>query len=201
MSRFYPLRDISATGSEYRHIPQGNQSFGIILIMTKKPIREVLASNIRHYMRAVPCVDTQVKLAKKAGISQSSVARVLAGNIDTQISIVASLADAIGVKTADLLVETAGEKKQPLLDLQKLAMLPKTEQEKIKSFADFVISQAATENVNQRSGGASIDAEVKPSLDEKSRARRVAQRPLSNESLSIDPHDKSDKRDRRAKQN
>lgn len=157
-------------------------------------IREILAANIRHYMREVPAVDTQVKLAKKAGISQSSVARVLAANIDTQISIVAALAEAIGVRTADLLVEAPAEKNKPLLDLRKLATLPIEEQEKIKSFADYVFSQAAARGAAVRAAGASFEAELEPSAEEKSRAKRVAQRPLSNDSLSIEPHDQSSKR-------
>jgi transcriptional regulator with XRE-family HTH domain len=190
---FYPSRDISATGNPVEHIPQGNATFGMILRMNTPPIREVLATNIRHYMREVPAVDTQVKLAKKAGISQSSVARVLAANIDTQISIVAALAEAIGVRTADLLVEAPAEKNKPLLDLRKLAMLPKEEQEKIKSFADYVFSQAAANSNAQHTVGASFEAELKPSAEEKSRAKRLAQRPLSNDSLSIEPHDQSSK--------
>jgi len=190
---FYPFRDISAIGNHREHIPQGNVTFGIILRMNTPLIREVLAANIRHYMREVPAVDTQVKLAKKAGISQSSVARVLAGKIDTQISIVAALADAIGVRTADLLVEAPEEKNKPLLDFRKLAMLPKEEQEKIKSFADFVFSQSETNRGTERAAGASFEAELKPSAEEKSRAKRLAQRPLSNDSLSIEPHDQTSK--------
>lgn len=199
MTRYYPLKDISATGNALPYIPQGNDTFGIIWQMNSKPIREVLAANIRHYMREVPSVDTQVKLAKKAGISQSSVARVLAGNIDTQISIVAALADAIGVRTADLLIETSDRETEPLLDLIKLGTLPKTDQEKIKAFADFVFSQSTANDNAQSASGDSFAVELKPSADEKLRARRTAQRPLSNDSLSIDLHEQSDKRDQKHK--
>ncbi|MFL9960447.1 helix-turn-helix transcriptional regulator [Paraburkholderia sediminicola] len=179
MTTLYPLEDISATGNAAPHIPQRNCLFGIISDMEKKLIREVLADNIRRYMREIPFVDTQVKLSKRAGISQSSVARVLSGQVDTQISIVAAIADAIGVSAADLLAEP--EEKPALdLDLMKLARLPKTEQEKIKSFADFVFTQAAAD------GTVTIVGKVKATSEQETRARRAARRPLSNDSLSID---------------
>lgn len=198
MSGFYLLGDISASNSRMPYIPQAIGRFGIISHMQNKPLREILAANLRHFMRC-GAVDTQVKLSKKAGVAQSTVARVLAGTVDTQINIVQAFADAVGVEVMDLLLERSDEEEKPLLDLKKLAMLPKTEQEKIKSFADFLFSQAATSSDVRRSAGASFDAAIKPSLDEKSRAKRVAQRPLSNDSLSIDPNEKSESKESRVR--
>jgi transcriptional regulator with XRE-family HTH domain len=149
---------------------------GNILRMTKKPIREILAANIRRYMRTVPAVDTQVKLARRAGISQSSVARVLAGNVDTQVSIVESLADAIGVSAAELLEDEAGAKATLQYDRTRFAALPATEQAKIKS-------QAVNTTV-EADGSLSVSKDATPSKQQQLRAARTAQRPLSDQSLS-----------------
>jgi len=153
--------------------------------MTKKPIREVLAANIRRYMRTVPAVETQVKLARRAGISQSSVARVLAGNVDTQVSIVESLADAIGVSAAELLEDEADTKATLQYDRARFAALPATEQAKITSYIDFVLSQASDTKV-ETDGSLSVSKKVAPSRQQQLRAGRIAQRQLSNESLGID---------------
>ena len=192
MTEIYPLKDIHATGEIGPDIPQGNYLFGIIPDMEKKPIREVLADNIRRYMREIPSVDTQVKLSKRAGISQSSVARVLSGQVDTQISIVAAIADAIGVHAADLLEEATG-KSLLELDLLKLARLPKTDQEKIKSFADFVFTQATAD------GTVTIAGQIKGTSEQEARARRAARQPLSNDSLSIDRDTNHKKKERGAR--
>jgi transcriptional regulator with XRE-family HTH domain len=157
---------------------------GNILRMTKKPIREVLAANIRHYMRTVPAVDTQVKLARRAGISQSSVARILAGNIDTQVSIVESLADAIGVSAAELLEDETSSRETLQYDRTRFAALAPTEQAKIKSYIDFVLSQAGDTKV-ESDGSLSVSKEATPSKQQQLRAGRIAQRPLSDQSLSI----------------
>jgi transcriptional regulator with XRE-family HTH domain len=185
VARSYPLGDISATGNLPQLIPQGNLTLGNILRMTKKPIREVLAANIRRYMRSVPAVDTQVKLAKRAGISQSSVARVLAGNVDTQVSIVESLASAIGVSAAELLEDATDAKASLHYDRARFASLPAVEQAKITSYIDFVLSQASDTKV-EADGSLSVTRKTAPTKQQQLRAGRVAQRQLSNESLGID---------------
>jgi transcriptional regulator with XRE-family HTH domain len=124
-----------------------------------------------------------VKLARRAGISQSSVARVLAGNVDTQVSIVESLADAIGVSAAELLEDEAGAKATLQYDRTRFAALPATEQAKIKSYIDFVLSQAVNTTV-EADGSLSVSKDATPSKQQQLRAARTAQRPLSDQSLS-----------------
>jgi len=171
---------------------------GNILRMTKKPIREVLAANIRRHMRTVPAVDTQVKLAKRAGISQSSVARVLAGNVDTQVSIVESLAIAIGVTAAELLEDEADAQTSLHYDRARFAALPVTEQAKIKSYIDFVLSQAGDAKIEE-DGSLTVSKEVAPSKQQRLRAGRAAQRQLSDESLGIDETHNDTTKKRRAR--
>lgn len=156
--------------------------------MNRKPLREILAANVRRYMSIVPAVDTQAKLAKRAGISQSSVARVVAGNVDTQIGIVESLADAIGVSAAELIEDEANAKGTLQYDRTRFAALPETEQAKIKSYIDFVLSQAGHTKI-EADGSLTVSKDVTPSAQQRLRAGRAAQRPLSDQSLSIDDTD------------
>ncbi|MEW9584314.1 helix-turn-helix domain-containing protein [Paraburkholderia sp. DGU8] len=148
--------------------------------MNRKPLREVLAENVRAQMARNPAVDTQTKLANRAGISQSSVARVLAGNVDTQISIVAALADAIGVTPGRLLDD---QHRQPELQLDKerFAKLPAAERAKIQSYIDFVMAQPELAG----SDSFSISGKLTHTKDQENRTRQAARRPTSKESLSI----------------
>lgn len=147
--------------------------------MKRKPLREVLAANVRAYMSRIPAIDTQVKLAKKAGISQSSVARVLAGNVDTQIGIVEALASAIGVPPGTLL--QADAESELHIDRERFASLPAIERAKIQSYIDFVMTQSTTDD-----NALSVSQTLNQSKDQQTRARRAAQRPPSDQTLSID---------------
>lgn len=155
--------------------------------MKRKPIREVLAENVRAHMSRNPAVDTQTKLASRAGISQSSVARVLAGNVDTQIGIVAALATAIGVEPGRLLDDPDAS---PVLqiDRERFANLPATERAKIQSYIDFVMAQPDLTS----SDTLSISQKLTQSKDQEDRNRHAAQRPISKDSLSINEnHDQA----------
>lgn len=125
-------------------------------------------------------VDTQTKLANRAGISQSSVARVLAGNVDTQISIVAALAEAIGTTPSRLLDDQDAEPELQL-DRERFARLPAAERAKIQSYIDFVMAQPESANADSLS----ISQKLTQTKDQEDRTRRAAQRSISQETLSI----------------
>ncbi|MDE1007537.1 MAG: helix-turn-helix domain-containing protein [Paraburkholderia fungorum] len=148
--------------------------------MNRKPLREILADNIRAQMSRNAAVDTQTKLANRAGISQSSVARVLAGNVDTQISIVAALAEAIGTTPSRLLDDQDAEPELQL-DRERFARLPAAERAKIQSYIDFVMAQPESANADSLS----ISQKLTQTKDQEDRTRRAAQRSISQETLSI----------------
>ena len=180
VARSYPVGDISSSGHTPKTIPQGLSIFGIISCMNRKPLREVLAENVRAHMSRNAAVDTQTKLANRAGVSQSSVARVLAGNVDTQISIVAALATALGVTPGRLLDDLEAEPELQL-DRERFARLPAAERAKIQSYIDFVMAQPESAG----SASLSISQKLTQTKDQEDRTRRAAQRPISKESLSI----------------
>ncbi|MFM0646888.1 helix-turn-helix transcriptional regulator [Paraburkholderia bryophila] len=134
-----------------------------------------------------PAVDTQTKLANRAGISQSSVARVLAGNVDTQIGIVAALATAIGVDPGRLF-DDPDATPQLQIDRERFANLPATERAKIQSYIDFVMAQPELTNNDTLS----ISQKLTQTKEQKDRSRRTAQRPISKESLSINENQDQD---------
>ncbi|MGE8162985.1 helix-turn-helix domain-containing protein [Paraburkholderia sp. NPDC080076] len=159
----------------------------MIGLMKRKPIREVLAENVRAHMSRNAAVDTQTKLASRAGISQSSVARVLAGNVDTQIGIVAALATAIGVAPGRLLDDPEAVPDLQI-DQERFAKLPATERAKIQSYIDFVMAQPDLTSNDTLS----ISQKLTQPKDQEDRIRRAAQRPTSKDSLSINEnHDQA----------
>ncbi|MDQ7981368.1 helix-turn-helix domain-containing protein [Paraburkholderia sp. SARCC-3016] len=153
--------------------------------MKRKPLREVLAENVRAQMSRNVAIDTQQKLAKRAGISQSSVARVLAGNVDTQISILAALAAAIGVQPGRLLEDEASAPDLQI-DRERFAKLPIGERAKIQSYIDFVMAQPSADEA----GALSLSQKLTQTKEQQDQTRRAAQRPISKDSLSI--HEKKD---------
>lgn len=55
---------------------------------------------------------TQMRLAEKAGISQSTVSRIEGGDCDPGVAVLQAIADALGVKLADLLPKKPPKKKR-----------------------------------------------------------------------------------------
>ena len=72
-------------------------------------LRQVIADRLRALMAACPDLDTQVKLARKAGLSQSTVARILSADSAATADSIADLAHAFGVAPASLLMRDPAE--------------------------------------------------------------------------------------------
>ena len=66
-------------------------------------IRQVLADQIRSRMAKKPDLDTQTKLSKAAGVTQSTVWRILEGQVGASVDVVESLGKAFGVPAIVLL--------------------------------------------------------------------------------------------------
>jgi DNA-binding phage protein len=67
-------------------------------------LRQVIADRLRELMAASPDLDTQVKLAHQAGLSQSSIARILSADSSATVDSIANLALAFGISPASLLL-------------------------------------------------------------------------------------------------
>ena len=66
-------------------------------------LKHILAERLRSLMKARPDLDTQVKVANAAGLSQSTVGRVLAGEVNTNLDVVESLSSAYRIHPLALL--------------------------------------------------------------------------------------------------
>lgn len=67
-------------------------------------LRDLLARRVRELMEKNPAMDTQVKLAKRAGISQSTVQRVLARENAATLDVVEDLGKAFGFRPPSLIL-------------------------------------------------------------------------------------------------
>lgn len=72
-------------------------------------LREVIANRLRELMAARPDLDTQVKLSRRAGLSQSTIARILSADSSATADSIADLARAFGVSPASLLLADPAE--------------------------------------------------------------------------------------------
>jgi transcriptional regulator with XRE-family HTH domain len=97
-----------------------------------------LAQNLRDWMDAHIELNTQDKVAARAGVSQATVGRMLAGSVAASIDRVESVAAAFGRTAAELL---GGNSPLITFDHAAYASLPKSEQQKVESYIAFIIQQ------------------------------------------------------------
>ncbi|RDK01452.1 helix-turn-helix domain-containing protein [Paraburkholderia lacunae] len=152
--------------------------------MKKTPILTVLATNLRQAMARHPTLDTQMRLGQRSGISQRTVGRMLNGEVNPQLGHVEAVADALGVTVTELLTDYSSGAPELRYDRQKFAKLSPEDRAKIESFIEFTF-------VSQDKGSSSdapfkYSEVIKASPAQEEMVKRVAQRDLSNKTLSID---------------
>ncbi|MGP3660245.1 helix-turn-helix domain-containing protein [Burkholderia gladioli] len=145
-------------------------------------------------------VDRQEKVAKRAGISQSSVNRVLSAKVDTQMRVVESLARAIGVSPTELLTDEESDTDSIRYDRVRFARLPDADKRAIERYIEFVLSQSdvATRDTD---GSTTIEESIPATNASKRRAQTAARRPLSNELMSNEEQQNQNSRRRGTKAN
>lgn len=150
--------------------------------MTKaKSMRALLAERTRVWMARVPEAETQAKLSALAGMSQSSIHRVLFQDTEPELDTAFKLASAFGITVSELLAEDDAMTGSKLpFDVARYQRLPDAEKEKIKAFAEFVMATHEASNKPPKTISATINA----TSDEKALALRVAQRNLTTDTLS-----------------
>lgn len=73
--------------------------------MKKALLRQILARNIERAMQVTPGVDTQMALAKRAGLGQSHISRILRGESAATIDVLTALAEALNIQPWELLAD------------------------------------------------------------------------------------------------
>ncbi|WP_081935646.1 helix-turn-helix transcriptional regulator [Burkholderia sp. 9120] len=113
--------------------------------MTAKRANEILARNIRRLMDGHPTLATQTALARRAGISQSSIQRVLTAAVHPQLDVIEAIANSFRVTPAQLLMEDLDTGTvQISRDDMGLEDLPEADREKVASYARFLQHQSQT---------------------------------------------------------
>lgn len=70
-------------------------------------LKDLLALRLRQLMDQRPDLDTQTKVAQRAGVGQSTVARILSREVHTSLDVVEALAGAFGIHPLHLLTDPA----------------------------------------------------------------------------------------------
>lgn len=76
-------------------------------------LKDILALRLRALMDVRPDLDTQTKIHKRIGMSQSTIQRVLARQVHTGLDVLAALAEAFGVQPTDLIAPIEDGKALP----------------------------------------------------------------------------------------
>lgn len=109
--------------------------------MKPKRANEILAENIRRLMDGHPTLSKQVALARKAGIAQSSIQRVLSASVHPQLDVIEAIAAAFRVTVAELLAENPAIADAPDLRRGQYEQLPDADREKVDSYIRFLIDE------------------------------------------------------------
>ncbi|WP_145548514.1 helix-turn-helix domain-containing protein [Yersinia massiliensis] len=116
-------------------IAAGDSDDGVIT-----EIGEVAAHNLEMWMLGNRDLKSQARVAEKAGVSQSTVNRLLKKEASISINNLASIASVFGRRPYELLVPPRDES-LITYDRSQYAKLPNEEKAKIESFIEFILSQ------------------------------------------------------------
>jgi transcriptional regulator with XRE-family HTH domain len=71
--------------------------------MKMSNITQALAENVQHLLDTHTSINTQVKLAQKAGVGQATISRILKGNMQTTLKTLDAIADVFKVSPTSLI--------------------------------------------------------------------------------------------------
>jgi transcriptional regulator with XRE-family HTH domain len=74
--------------------------------MENMQLRQILADNLREAMEQTPGIDTQIALARRAGIAQSHLSKILRGEASATTDLLNALANAMGREPWELLADS-----------------------------------------------------------------------------------------------
>ena len=103
-------------------------------------LRDRLARRLRALMDATPSLDTQVKVSKKAKVSQSTVQRVLSRDVPATLDVVEDLGRAFGLKPPSLILSDEAEAKM----LQAWLTLNTMGRDEVQRFAVDLVEKNRT---------------------------------------------------------
>lgn len=79
--------------------------------MTKDELLQVFAKNLERAMRVSDGLDNQTALAKRSGIAQTHISRLLRARSAATLDTIAALSEALGMQPWELLVDEQATRK------------------------------------------------------------------------------------------
>jgi transcriptional regulator with XRE-family HTH domain len=163
---------------------------GTLSGMTTSDTKQILAANMRRLMNASASLDTQVKLAARAGVAQSTVGRLLRGEVYAQLAQVEAIAGAFGITVGDLLTDPSlASELEPTYDKAAFTKLPAAERAQISAFIAFVIQRQTDPKAND---SLEISRKIDLSSGLKDRLMEAIQRELNEDMLTLGHESKNE---------
>lgn len=116
--------------------------------MKNATIRYVIASNIERLMRAAPDISTEIGLAARTNIQQTTIRRILSGSIDVDVDMLDVIAKTLQVDAAALLSRPASPVDPIEMYRNRIAALPAAQQQRIQDLIDSTLARHQEHAVN-----------------------------------------------------
>jgi len=160
-------------------------------------LKDILATRLRSLMDHRPDLDTQTKIHKKTGLSQSTVQRILAREVHTSLDIVELLAHAFGVNPQDLIKPLKVDEYQsitPNYEETTLLIAWRKLSEEDKHRAMAYISVSVETRIRQDPKARQINLNLEQPVPAKLSAavRRASKRSPGNDNQEIQVNDQSE---------
>lgn len=156
---------------------------GTLMGMSRQDTKAILARNLRRLMDSTPALDTQMKVASRADIAQSTVGRLLRGEVYAQLSQVEALAEAFKVDVTVLLRDDAvGSEKAAPENGDVYAQLSDEEKKQVADFAAFLASRHQPSIAPNE---LDINRTAEPPAGLKQRLMQAIQRELNDDTLNL----------------
>lgn len=143
-------------------------------------MREVLAANLAALMARTPALDTQLKLARRSGIAQSTIGRILRQEVSPTVDVLEAIAHAFEVPVVEI-VKICDMEAAPLDS--RLTELRQFDLDMIDAFIEFTV--ARRRHSNNQEEGVSVE-EIAPSAGSQAAIQRAINRPMSHGTLNLD---------------
>ena len=165
-------------------------------------LKDNLALRLRALMDRRPDLDTQSKIHKKTGLSQSSVQRVLAREVHTGLDVLQLLADAFGVNPLDLIkaLDSAddAESISPNYDEERLIKAWRKLSDEDKHRAMAFITVSGLTRIKHNDGAKQIDIDQSHSTPSGRMAphnKATERDPSPAPKITVTPHAKDRQKD------
>jgi len=102
---------------------------------------KIFAANLVRLMAVRPDLDTQLKVADKSGVAQSTVGRILRGTVSPTLENVEAIAHAFGKAPGEMIGSGYNSAAEIVYDRVRYAKLPKEEKLRVESYIEHALRE------------------------------------------------------------